>query len=281
MKPMLACDWDESRLRFPVIAQPKIDGVRALGTAEGLVGRSLKPFKNQYSRTLYRHSEFAGLDGELMLGDSLTSPSLCRDTTAALNTVAGEPALKWVIFDRVQQGVPYIDRLRSIRHLAGVIESRTVEDLPSLLRLESEWLEQGYEGVILRDPRGGYKYGRSTVKEGGLLRIKRFVEEDAVVLGVIEGRVNLNPAEINLLGRTERSTHAENMVASGQIGALSCRCLATGAHITVGAGGLTVADRILYFQHPEKILGVVVKYRHFPHGAKDLPRFPTFHSFRD
>ena len=53
MKPMLAEDFDESKLIFPLIAQPKIDGVRGLNMLGTLTGRSLKTHKKRlYNQVL-------------------------------------------------------------------------------------------------------------------------------------------------------------------------------------------------------------------------------------
>lgn len=53
MKPLLADDWVESKLVFPLIGQPKVDGVRALNMVGKLTARSLKPFKNKYLTARY------------------------------------------------------------------------------------------------------------------------------------------------------------------------------------------------------------------------------------
>ena len=49
MKPMLAalCE-DVTKLRYPVIASPKLDGIRALVIDGQLVSRTLKPIPNRY-----------------------------------------------------------------------------------------------------------------------------------------------------------------------------------------------------------------------------------------
>ena len=49
MKAMLATDYEEAKLRFPVLAQPKIDGVRGVNFFGTLTGRSLKQHRNKYT----------------------------------------------------------------------------------------------------------------------------------------------------------------------------------------------------------------------------------------
>lgn len=297
MKPMLASDFIEKKLKFPLIAQPKIDGVRALNQGGRLVGRSLKTFGNVYTTRLYSQPSLKGMDGEMAAAHE-TDPALCRLTTSALSTIEGKPFTLWWLFDWVEEAIkPYPYAVRHARlvdqvyylqqvnaerawgHLR-VVPSHTCANLDQLLELENKWLDEGYEGAIIRDPNGVHKEGRSTPTEGGLLRIKRFIEKEALVLAVQEGQKNLNEATIGLLGQTERSTHQANMVPNGMLGAMLCKDIDSGENIVVAAGSMSHDDRIKYLAHQELIVGHIIKYKTFPKGVKDKPRFPTFQTIR-
>jgi DNA ligase-1 len=152
--------------------------------------------------------------------------------------------------------------------------------LDELLAYESTTLSQGYEGVILRSPDGLYKNGRTTLREGTYLRIKRFTQEDAVVLSLVEAMENTNEAVTNALGRSERSAHQDNLVPKGMIGSLICRDVKTDQEITVGPGKLTHEERTYYWSNPSLLVGRTISYKFFPHGQLNLPRFPTFESIR-
>jgi DNA ligase-1 len=170
--------------------------------------------------------------------------------------------------------------------------SQLVENLDALHAVMSEHLERQYEGTIIRDPNGVHKSGRSTVREGGLLRIKQFVEFEFIIEKIIEGEENTNEAKINALGQTERSSHQANMIPNGMVGALEGTVLADvkdllgnvvitkGSAVRVGAGCMTHADRKRYFEDANLILGHIGKGKLFPKGIKDKPRFPTFQSLR-
>lgn len=296
MLPMLASNYVESKLRFPLIAQPKIDGVRGLCLEGVLTGRSLKTHANKYTTALYSNELLRGLDGELA-ADHETHPSLCRLTTSAINTIQGTPYTLWHLFDLVTQFTrQFTYEMRyaalfahvyavkaadpSLGSFLRVVPSVTCNTLRELLAVEERWLNMGYEGTIIRDPDGLYKEGRSTAVEGGLLRIKRFTEEEAIVLRIVEGQSNMNESVVNEVGRASRSTHAENMVPNAMVGSLICEDVKTEQEITVAAGSMPHSDRALYFQHPELIVGQVIKYKRFKHGTKDKPRFPTFQTIR-
>ena len=294
LKPHKACDVDLSKIDREMWIMPKIDGVRALHINDAFQSRTLKPFPNTHLMALDYH-QLAGLDGELVKG-SPTSGFTCRDTTSGTSTINGPKAgeFTWHIFDYVdpkELGAPYAVRYELARQrvsmLSGVVDfgleivpyeiATSVEDI---LRLHAEYVGQGYEGSILRDPLGLYKSGRATVSEGAFFRLKDFIEEEAEVLEVVEGETNNNEATVNKLGYTERSSHKANKVGNGMVGSLRCIDLKTDQEITVSAGRLTHEERKYFFENPNQILGRVIKYRAMPYGKKDLPRFPTFQCFR-
>jgi len=293
IKPMLASDYDESKLKFPLIVQPKIDGVRSLNQNGVLVGRSLKKHANKYVASLFSGPELDGLDGEICVTGKVTSQDACRATTSALNSIEGEPRVTWWIFDYITpetEGLPYSERYelarKKVLSLIGdfpnidIIEADVVNSLPELLEFDSKCLDIGFEGTIIRDPNKPHKRGRSTVREGGLLRIKRFMEEEAVVVYVKEGKLNNNEATENELGLTSRSSHKENMIPNGQVGTIVCIDTKTGKEINVSPGRLTEQERIYYWYNQTEMIGKTIKYKFFPKGIKNKPRFPTFQSFR-
>lgn len=294
LKPHKACDAVLDKIKSTMWILPKIDGVRALHINGAFQSRTLKPFPNTHLMAFDYHL-LAGLDGELTKG-SPTSGFTCRDTTSGTSTINGPRAqdFTWHIFDCVdprELSAPYAVRYELARQrvsmLSGVVDfgleivpyeiATSIEDI---LRIHAKYVDQGYEGSILRNPQGRYKSGRATVSEGAFLRLKDFIEEEARVLEVIEGETNNNIATINKLGYTERSSHKANKVGNGMVGSLRCIDLKTNQEITVSAGRLTHDERKYFFENPGQITGKIIKYRTMAYGKKDLPRFPTFQCFR-
>lgn len=292
--PMRAVDWDPKKQRYPAIAMPKIDGVRSLNQDGQLYGRSLKQHANRYVTRVFSVPEFDGFDGEMAAAAS-THPRLVNLTGSALSTEEGEPFIIWWLFDYVDDFckiLPYKTRLEMLSHAFDNLKDhelffnlqlvpwKTVYNEAELRAAEQEWLEDGYEGFILRDPDGAHKEGSSTVKEGGYLRGKLFAFDEALIYGYEEAEANNNVAETNELGYTKRSSHKANKVGKGQIGNLLGIDLKTGMLIKIGPGKLKHAERAHLFANPHEIVGHVAKYKHFPRGVKDKPRFPTFDSKR-
>lgn len=296
MKPMLACDFDETKLKFPIVAMPKIDGVRGLNIDGNMVGRSLKPHANIYTREFFSVLSFNGFDGELA-AELWTHPDLCRITTSAVNTHKGEPYTIWWLFDLLLESTadfPYTVRLKfladylkqlqkdwpDINDRIKIVPHKIIENKEELQVFEDWCLDAGFEGVILRDPNGKYKPSRCTVKGAQYMRIKRFVDAEAKVLRLIEGETNTNIAQTNELGLQYRTTHNAGMVPNGEVGALICEDLKTKEEIKVSAGRMTKDEARRYWAEPSLLVGQIIKYQHFPKGVKDKPRFPTFQCIR-
>jgi DNA ligase-1 len=304
MKPHLLDNWCQDKLVFPLIGQPKIDGVRALNMTGRLTGRSLKTFKNRYLTTQLSHSSLIGCDGELA-AESHVHPDLCRLTSSATGTIEGQPYVLWWLFDYVTvdtKAMAYLSRLQMLPTVIAlappalqphlrVIPWKLLYSLEELEAYDEENLAAGYEGTVLCGPDMPHKDGRAG-KKLYKWRIKRFVDFEFKVHTILEGDENQNEAQINELGQTFRSSHQENKVANGMVGAMLGTVLADvfdgdtllfpkGQEVKVGAGCLTHDQRRHYFINQNEFMSLIHKAKFFPKGIKDKPRFPTWQSFRN
>jgi DNA ligase-1 len=293
-KPLLADDADINKIKFPVMIQCKIDGVRAI-YLEKFSGRSLKPFPNKFTFNKYNDPIFKGFDGELIVGSNPVEDDLCNKCTSAFNSHDGEPESTWYIFDYITdetKDLPYVERFEiaynHMKKLQGYGYSvkmipylKICNNLEELLEFETMVLELGFEGICIRKLDGKYKQGRSTINSAELLRIKRQADLDAIIMEIIEAKSNKNEAKINELGHTERSTHQDNLVPKGMVGSFICKDKISGKDITVGAGKLKHDERIFIWENEELYIGKTLKYRCFQYNEKDLPRFPRWISWRE
>lgn len=275
-KPMLASPADLKNLKFPILASPKLDGIRATVVDSKLLSRTLKPIPNRSIYSELAAMKFNGLDGELIVG-SPTDKDVYRNTVSGV--MGRDAAADWsfYVFDNYMHGGDFEERLSSVEQRVGrgatgiiVHEHRLIEDADELVAYEHEKVTTGYEGLILRDPRAGYKFGRSTTREGFMLKLKRFEDSEAEIIGIEEEMHNANVAETNELGRTKRSTAKAGLVGKGTMGALVVRDVKTKVEFNIGSG-FTAADRADTWK-----LGDLVKYKFFPVGVKDKPRHPVF-----
>lgn len=287
-KPMLAgIVIDTADLKYPIIATPKIDGIRALKIDGEVVSRSLKPIRNNFIRAQLGADLPEGADGEILVGETF------QETTSAVMSIKGKPDFEFAFFDwfnKDNPAEPYKKRIMRIDWRSEGNVSKFVRPLPwiklmsenALLTYEQMVLENGFEGVMVRDPDGPYKFGRSTSKEGYLLKLKRFADSEAEILEIQEGERNLNPAKINKLGLIERSTAKAGTIPSGSFGRFIVRDLETGQVFGIGNGpGLTHEIKAAIWAMGASCIGLIVKYRYQEVGSIDAPRFPQFLGFRD
>lgn len=281
---------DLSTLRYPLLASIKIDGIRAVNVNGKLLSRSMKEIPNKHVQALFARPEFHGLDGELIVGNPWDK-NLMQQTTSGVMSVEGEPQVMWYIFDkwdvlglfstRAYVAKQIVKDLTNLGHGSVVwLPQKRIDNLNELNQFEEQSVNLGYEGIMLRDPNGPYKQNRSTLKEGYLLKVKRFEDSEAIVLDVKEQMHNDNEATTDERGFTKRSSHQENKSAAGTLGALSVRDIHTGVEFSIGTGW-TKEQRENLWQGRKYLTGKIVKYKYFPIGVVDSPRFPTFVGWRD
>lgn len=288
-KPMLAGKAPPvNEIRFPVLASPKLDGIRFHVLNGVLVSRNLLPFKNAELQKKFGKLLYHGFDGELMCGDP-TDPMAFRKAPVA-NSFSGDisEVVLHVFDDFTTPSIRFDNRLHSVIERTqrlwkdGIlpVEHFVIENADQLAVYESRCLELGYEGVMLRDPAGPYKYGRSTTREGWLLKVKQFCDSEAVIDDVEELMHNANEKTLVSGGKAKRNTKAEGLVGMNKLGAFVVRDIHTGVSFSVGTG-FTDEERRDLWDGANLNIGRVIKYKYFPTGSKDKPRFPVFLGFRD
>ncbi len=211
----------------------------------------------------------------MILGDP-TATDVFRKTTSAVMSHAGEPEVVFHAFDDfTDPRSPYQDRLARLELRVKILKNQgypvvLVPQTPiaannPLEAVEAAILAEGYEGLITRDPAAAYKFGRSTLREARLLKLKRFADGEAVILQAIELMRNGNEAELNALGYLERSTEQAGLIPGGTLGALEVRDLVSGVEFAIGSG-FDQATRDQLWHERGTLPGQIVAYRHFPIG---------------
>jgi len=304
-KPMLAGKVDDfDKLRFPMLASVKLDGIRAtIHSAAGRGGvamsRSMKPLPNMFLQNWVRDNALwlNGLDGEVIVGDP-NLPTTYNTTVSAVMCENRSAPFTFYVFDKwdlpaySESGAKwdFAARLDFAAHKVRQIGGEQVRILPHIMlhsiadlnAFEEKALDQGYEGVMLRDPQGGYKNGRSSFKEHILLKVKRYEDAEATIIGFEEEQHNGNERFTNELGRGARSSHQENKTGKGSLGAFVVSGLTAYPGITFNVGtGYTADERARFWNARDAMIGKVITFKHFPIGAKDAPRHPVFKGFRD
>lgn len=282
-KPMLAVNVDLNKVKYPVLVTPKLDGIRCLKVDGQCITRTFKPIPNHYIREFIEEALPDGVDGEIICGNF-------QESSSAVMGREGEPNFVYYIFDYVKDDInkPYSERMGDLAELWGhhagkpmfnfLLPERVFND-HDLHIYEQKYLMEGYEGVMIRSYDGPYKCGRSTVREGYLLKLKQFEDAEAKIIGFEELMHNDNEATKDAFGRTKRASCKENLKPTGTLGAFIVKDVETGIEFKVGTG-FDAVQRKIFWDNQYDYVGKLVKYKHQPSGKKDAPRFPVFIGFR-
>ena len=285
-RPLLAeIVEDATELKFPVLATPKLDGIRVLKVGGKAVTRKFKPIPNTHIRNLLEQYLPDGVDGEIMTDGTF------NDIQSKVMSFDGKPEFTLYLFDYVKEDLnrPYKDRVSDFEFLFDDITlpfkvvklmPKTINNVTELLEYEDLCLTAGYEGVMLRNPDSKYKCGRSTLKEQILLKLKRFLDAEAVVVGFEEKMHNDNTQEKDELGLSKRSFKKDGLVFANTLGSLIVEDATTKIRFGIGTG-FDDSLKLEIWNNKEKYLNRLVKYKYQSVGQKTAPRFPVFLGFRN
>lgn len=289
-RPMLAEAVENIEdIKYPILASPKLDGIRCVIVNGVALSRKFKPIPNKYVRETLSHLHLSGLDGELMIkGKDFNS------IQSEIMSEEGKPDFAFMAFDFVRDDLkkPFTRRLMNLTELCVTLQSnpkfnmietvphRLISSYKELLAFEQECVDAGYEGIMIRSCDSPYKCGRSTLREGYLLKLKRFYDAEAEIIGFEEQMHNDNIQEENELGLSKRSSKKAGLVPAGTLGKFKVKSQ-DGVEFEVGTGlGLTKELRQEIWNNQSKYLGKMIKYK-YQGMSKTKPRFPVWLGFRD
>ena len=197
--PMLAKDYTPDKIVFPALMQPKLDGVRCEAFWDGdrikLISRAGLEWTvpthiaEQVANVLPKGSQF---DGELYVhGKS------CQTITSYVKRLQPQTELvEYHIYD-----MPVVDGDDTLtneeRHAALtnilkgcqethliLVETREVFNEKEIKDAEAYWVSQGYEGGIVRNKKGIYRFG---YRSWDLQKVKTFKDGEFEVVDCNEG----------------------------------------------------------------------------------------------
>lgn len=320
-KPMLSAkDFDINHLQYPVMVSDKFDGFRNCQTAKGAGSRKLEPIPNKKISAYFNRPELFGLDGELVVGDPAQEKQ--RGKIAALwSTIEGpgveggafQGSTKWhedygqvtfYVFDDFS--IPDLGKFERyeraglrIRDLNDphikLVTHKLVWNPQQLMEAFNDAVARGFEGLMIADMDGEYKYGRATASydrallKAGVMRlnpvllgkIKDFEDEEGEIVGFEEEMENTNEKERDALGNAKRSTAKDGMVGKGRLGAFWVRNPKYEKDFKVSTSTIPHDERPHYWEYRNRYLGKQLTYRFQPSGMDKVPQFTTFVGIRE
>lgn len=200
ISPMLAEEYEESRVRFPVYAQPKLDGIRCIAREDGLWSRkgekivSVPHIENIAVYLCKKHRIV--LDGELYnhgLKDDFNK--ICslvrRQKIDKEHQVQIRSLVEYHVYDLIDERLLFNQRLSKMRFSLGphveikLVPTSLKTSQKDLDELYEVYLENGYEGQMIRND-AFYKRKRTY----NLLKRKEFQDEEFSIAGIVEGKGN-------------------------------------------------------------------------------------------
>jgi DNA ligase-1 len=245
---------NQDKITFPKLVLPKYDGIRVCIQGGRAYNRSGKLVPNSWL-----HTQLAslpdGVEGEVVVNGNFA------DTTSALRSFdKRDYDFKFYLFDNLVLDNGYLlrhmwlyDTLTNYKDTRFLVaEIYMVSNLDELLQLESDYVSQGMEGVILRDPNAKYKHGRATFKEQSYLSMKRSMTDTALIIGY--------------------KCKLEDGAPVDTLGALELEC--NGITFHCGSGLDDVTRSILWAQQ-DNLIGKSVEFK-YQKSEQTAPRFPVF-----
>jgi len=303
-KPTLAATIDPmkepdvfSKLTFPMWVSPKYDGIRGIGIDGTLKSRTLLDLPSRQVQELF--GSLTHFDGEVIEGDPCDGDDVYNRTQSfVMSSNKRSEDMRYYVFDWADESVAdedYEYRMSLLEAAVNalnrsdifLVPSERVDSLEEFLAAEARYIEQGFEGIMGRNPKAGYKHGRGTLGnpkkpkplDQCLMKYKRFEDFEAEIIGFVEQVTNTNEKERDELGNAKRSSAKEGMVPADTLGKfmISYR----GDPIQIPCGVIKHKQRKEIWDNQLEFMNKTIKIRHFPFGAKDGLRLPRCVGFRD
>lgn len=269
-----------TQVRWPKIMQPKLDGICCLAVNGVAMSRTMKPIPNKYVQKVFKELSLHGLHGELMVEGDFNS------VQSAIMSEEGEPDFYYVVYDLWNTVLPYSTRNPHLielvlsynnRHICAI--DGGVVNSPYECELElKHYIEVGYEGAMLRDPDSLYKQGRHTLKSQALMKLKKFYDDEAIILGFEEKLSNNNVQEKDERGYSKRSHKKEGMIPASTLGSLIVSW--KGLQFNIGSGYDDIMRKYIW-DNQESLIGKFVTFKYQELSKYGVPRFPVFKCIRE
>jgi len=310
---------DIKTLSYPLLGSVKLDGCRLLSKEGRLTTRSLKDLQNiQLNKKfefLRKYSEINNviLDGELyahgipfqfivscFMTQDCTAKSaikkwekLCEEHDFDTSREEVLEKIKFHMFDSVEDNnfeEDFESRINKAHKLCDSMETDLVVFVEHKMLYTPDEVEEyfqealanSYEGLILRNPKGRYKFNRCTVNQNIIFKYKPFVTTDSIIIGIVQATEVNEDAEktTNELGRsrTSKKQSERHTVEKAQSFIVDFE----GQELKVPIAMIDVQKKYIW-THQEEYIGKYVEYKYMEVGMKEggLPRIPKFIRMRE
>jgi DNA ligase-1 len=317
-KPQLIAndEIDINQLSYPLLISTKMDGIRMVVKDGQILTRSLKQLPNKQLREkfedirVFTEVQNVLLDGEVfaphipfqfivstvMTEDCFTKQSikkweeLCKEHNFYITREEVISKLQFYCFDSIQNEnneMPFSKRhdfveecLVAFIKIACPVEQIPVDNAEEVIEYFEKIVNEGGEGLIIRNANSPYKYGRTRISENNSYKLKPWKTEDARIIGFVQATEVNEDAEKTTtelwMSRTSKRQEDRHNIekASGFIVDFN------GKELTVPIS-MTDAQKEYIWRHKDEYLGKFIEFKYMTVGMKDLPRIPKFMRMRE
>ena len=274
---MLAHTYEKQKdkIKYPCIFQPKLDGIRCLSTADGFFSRGRKEFTScQHIRKeladFFARNPQARLDGEFYTheykedfelicksvkktADKATPADVEFQKKVQLHLYDTPRIANYTETDSFQKRQAELAKTFKDYKYIVIVETVVVNNEEEMLACKERWIQDGYEGIMLRNIDSPYEGQRSY----NLQKYKDFIDDEFVILKVNEGNGKLaGHAGSFTFGMIDQKSFDAKMIGS-------------------------ISRLKYFFEHPEECVGKFATVRYQNLSSDGIPRFPVCRGIRD
>lgn len=250
MKPMLAHKYSESKIRYPVYVQPKLNGIRATHIRGIFQSRD----ENNWDESVLPHlfTQLKGFqiptDGELYRHEMSLQEINSRVAVKRTKPHDKVHVIQYHIFDLIIDS-PFYQRAKAMAQLRNerrfndaiqFVDTYLVHSQNEADYYYRRFRDVGFEGMMYRDPHAPYGFewncGNKENRWNCLLKRKEMQDDVATIIGFNEGEGQF----VGALGSFELQYKNGTVFSAGS--------------------GLTPEQRFLYWKHQEQLLGLDVNF---------------------
>lgn len=209
MMPMLAQSHDKHghKIKYPAYVQPKLDGIRCFVHVDGesvtLKSRTGKEFKSlgHIADAVRELVSVMGKSvGSFILDGELYNHRFKEDFQGLVSAIKRDKPsetthmVQFHCYDYVAEGRDFEDRIQELYHMdqwlsevttIQIVQTFPVDNLDEVVGQNSLWLEDGYEGSMIRNSKGGYQPNR---RSPDLQKYKSFMDAEFEIVGAVENK---------------------------------------------------------------------------------------------
>ena len=256
LMPMLATTADINKLEYPVMVQPKLDGIRCIATNKIKLSRKNRPFTN------LDHIDLSDLPDDMILDGEMYCHKLSfQENTKLIKKYrkGKTEQIQYHIYDMPSFKGNFFHRITDILLKLGdtldnivIVPTYMVNTKEELLDYHTEFLKDGYEGTIIRTLDTEYEFNK---RSKSLIKFKDFIDEEFLIIDVIP---------------TEKIPEHGTVI-----------CKTSEGKIFKCGNKLSHKDREELLTNKDNYIGKLATVTYFEKTDGNIPRFPVFKAVRE